>query len=141
MLRKLLYLLPVTGLLVLGSCKKTLDINVDPNNPTALSISNILPAAERALGDALSFGNGNYGGLSQVLSVYTHQMSTREEPDQYGATGLEFYIQTAWQSLYQSYYDADLVLHPGVINNLEQIIKDATATGNPRYAGIAKILK
>jgi hypothetical protein len=141
MLRKLIYILPVTGLVMLASCKKTLDINTDPNNPTTLAVSNLLPAAQKSLGDALAIGNGNYGGLSQILSVYTHQMSTREEADQYGATGQEFYIGTTWQTFYQSFYDANSVLHPGVVNNLEQIIKDATAAGNPRYAGIAKILK
>ena len=141
MLRKLLYILPVTGLIMLASCKKTLDINTDPNNPTTLDVSNLLPAAQKSIGDALAIGNGNYGGLSQLLSVYTHQMSTREEADKYGVTGQEFYIGIAWPTLYQSFYDANGVLHPGVLNNLEQIIKDATAAGNPRYAGIAKILK
>lgn len=47
MLRKLLYILPVTGLIMLASCKKTLDINTDPNNPTALDVSNLLPAAQK----------------------------------------------------------------------------------------------
>ncbi len=141
MLHKSFYILTLFGFITLVSCKKTLDINTDPNNPTTLTVSTILPAAEKALGDALAIGNGNYGGLSQVLSVYTHQMSTREAPDQYGASGQEFYVSNAWQTFYQSFLGADGVIHPGVLNNLEQIIKDATATGNPRYAGIAKILK
>lgn len=141
MLRKLIYILTLTGLTVLAACKKNLNINTDPNNPTTLAVSNILPAAEKSIGDALAIGNGNYGGLSQILSVYTHQMSTREEPDKYGTTGQEFYISVAWPTFYQSFYDANSVLHPGILNDLEQIIKDATAAGNPRYAGIAKILK
>ena len=91
MIRKLIYLIPI-GIIALTSCKKTLNINTDPNNPTSISIAKLLPAAESALGNALTIGNGTYGGLSQVLSVYTHQMSTREEADVYGANGQDFYI-------------------------------------------------
>ncbi|MEO7801708.1 MAG: SusD/RagB family nutrient-binding outer membrane lipoprotein [Ginsengibacter sp.] len=140
MLRKFLYILPI-GLIGFISCKKTLDINTDPNNPTTISISKLLPAAVQNLGNALAIGNGTYGGLSQILSVYTHQMSTREEPDVYGVTGNDFYLANAWSTFYQSFVNSSGILTPGVLNNLEQIIKDATASGNPRYAGIAKILK
>jgi hypothetical protein len=118
-----------------------LNINTDPNNPTSISIAKLLPAAEAALGNALTIGNGTYGGLSQVLSVYTHQMSTREEADVYGANGQDFYITNAWATFYESFLNSNNIFTPGVLNNLEQIIKDASASGNPRYTGIAKILK
>ena len=138
MLRKLLYISIGVSLL---SCKKTLNINTDPNNPTSVSIAKLLPAAEVSLGNSLTIGNGTYGGLSQYLSVYTHQMTTREEADIYGAKGTDFYIGTTWSTLYESYTNSYNIFTPGVLNNLEQIIKDATASGNPRYSGIAKILK
>ena len=111
------------------SCKKYLDINTDPNNPTTMDVSKLLPAAERAVGDGLSMGSGT-GGLSEVLAVYMHQMSTREQPDQYGATASNFYIETSWPTLYLT-----------SLSNLEQIITDATKAGNHNYAGIAKVLK
>lgn len=137
--RKLLYL--SIGLITFASCRKTLNINTDPNNPTTISIAKLLPAAELSLGNSLTGGNGTYGGLSQYLSVYTHQKTTREEADAYGVKGTDFYIGTAWSTLYQSFFNSNGILAPGVLNNLEQIIKDATAAGNPRYSGIAKILK
>lgn len=140
MLRKFLYLFPL-GFITLMSCKKTLDINTDPNNPVSISITKLLPAAELSLGNALSIGNGTYGGLSQVLSVYMHQMSTREQPDVYGSTGNDFYITNAWSTFYQSFTNSSNIHTPGVLNDLEQIIKDGEANGNPRYVGIAKILK
>lgn len=140
MIRKLFYIIPV-GIIGLTSCKKNLNINTDPNNPTSISIAKLLPAAESSLGNALTIGNGTYGGLSQVLSVYTHQMSTREEADVYGVNGQDFYITNAWATLYESFFNSNNIFTPGVLNNLEQIIKDASASGNPRYAGIAKILK
>jgi hypothetical protein len=111
------------------SCKKYLDINTDPNNPTTIADAKLLPTAEKSLGDGLSLGSTT-GGLSEVLAVYMHQMSTREEPDQYGARATNFFIEAAWPDLYLS-----------VIGNLDQIITDATESGNPNYAGIAKILK
>lgn len=140
MARTLLYL-TLIGFAGLTSCKKTLNINTDPNNPPTISISKLLPGAELSLGNSLAMGNGTYGGLSQYLSVYTHQTTTREEADVYGVTGRDFYIQNAWSTLYQSFFNSNNIFIPGVLNNLEQIIKDASAAGNPRYAGIAKILK
>jgi hypothetical protein len=123
------YMLPVV--LLLTACRKGfLDINTDPNNPTSIEISKLLPTAIKNLGNGLATGNNANAGLSEVLAVYMHQMSTREEPDQYGATGNNYFIGTAWPALYQ-----------GTFANLEQIIKDGTAAGNLKYVGIAKILK
>ncbi|MGZ3939160.1 MAG: hypothetical protein ACXVLT_10930, partial [Flavisolibacter sp.] len=81
MLRRIKYLIPVIALGA-TSCKKALDINTDPNNPTAIEVSKILPTTERTLGDGLSMDENN-GSLSEGLAVYVHQMSTREEADKY----------------------------------------------------------
>ncbi|HET6994692.1 MAG TPA: SusD/RagB family nutrient-binding outer membrane lipoprotein [Chitinophagaceae bacterium] len=115
---------------VFTSCKKYLDINKDPNNPLTIEVSKLLPTAENSLGNSLAIGNGTTGGLSQILEVYTHQLSTRESQDQYNYTGSGFYIGTAWPTMYQ-----------GVFENLEQIIKIGGAAGDRQYVGIAKILK
>lgn len=127
-MKKLLYILPIAFLL--GSCKKTLDINNNPNDPTSLAVEVLLPSVEKNLGDALAFGNGDRGGLSQVLAVYTHQMSTREEPNQYNATSNEFYLQLAWPVMYEE-----------VIADLDEIIKASEVTENKLFSGIAKVLK
>jgi hypothetical protein len=116
--------------IVFASCKKYLDINKDPNNPLTVEVSKLLPTAESSLGSALAIGNGTAGGLSQILEVYTHQMSTRESQDQYAYTGSGFYIGTTWPTMYQ-----------GVFENLEKIIKIAGPAGDRQYVGIAKILK
>lgn len=124
------FLLPALLIFAISCTKSFLDINTDPNNPTRLEVSKLLPLIERNIGDGLAMGGGNGGGLSEVLSVYMHQQSTREEPDQYGARGTNFYIGVAWPTLYEN-----------VLANLEQVIKDATEAKNYRYAGIAKVLK
>lgn len=128
MIRKLKYIIPIV--ILITSCKKQLDINTDPNNPTIVANSKLLPTVEIALGNSLAFGNGTKGGLSQILGVYIHQLSTRENPDQYGATGSDFYVQTSWEGMYMD-----------VLNNAEVIIKTASASGDLQYAGIAKIIK
>jgi hypothetical protein len=123
------FLAPAVMMFAASCTKEFLDINTDPNNPTRLENSKLLPLIERNIGDGLAMGGGT-GGLSQILSVYTHQQSTREEPDQYGARGSNYYIGVAWPTLYEN-----------VLANAEQVIQSATELKNYRYAGIAKILK
>lgn len=141
MLQKIKYILPL-AVVILFSCKKDfLNINTDPNNPTSIEVSKLLPTAQRNLGDALAIGGGNNGGLSQLLSVYTHQLSTREEADQYGVTGTDFFLSLAWPKLYAAVLPSSTTPEQGVLENLEDIIRNASEAGNTRYAGIAKILK
>ena len=140
MLHKIKLLIPIVGLLAV-SCKKFLDINTDPNNPTTIEVSKLLPTTQRTLGDALSMDEQN-GGLSEVLAVYTHQMSTRENPDKYGITGADVNLQTAWSKLFSSTANPGTTFPVyGVLQNLEDIITKSTEAGNLVYAGIAKILK
>ncbi|HMK18487.1 MAG TPA: SusD/RagB family nutrient-binding outer membrane lipoprotein [Chitinophagaceae bacterium] len=140
MLHKIKLLIPLVGLLAV-SCKKFLDINTDPNNPTTIEVSKLLPTTQRTLGDALSMDEQN-GGLSEVLAVYTHQMSTREEADKYGITGADPNLQTAWSKLFASTANPGTSFPVyGVLQNLEDIIAKSTEAGNLIYAGIAKILK
>jgi len=140
MLHKIKLLIPLVGLLAI-SCKKFLDINTDPNNPTKIEVSKLLPTTQRTLGDALSMDEQN-GGLSEVLAVYTHQMSTRESPDKYGVTGADVNLQTSWSKLFSSTANPGTTFPVyGVLQNLEDIIAKSTEAGNLVYAGIAKILK
>jgi hypothetical protein len=126
------YVLPLVCIMGILSCKNSdfLDINHDPNNPTTVSISKLLPTAVKSLGSGLAMGNGGNAGISEVLSEYTHQITQRADVDQYGATGNNYFIGTSWPFFYQ-----------GALANLEQIINDGTQAGNLRYVGIAKILK
>lgn len=139
------YILP--AVILIASCKKSLNINTDPNNPNPSIISEkqLLPTAEKSLGDALTIDNGGVttigigagipggvpiAGLSDICSVFIHQTIQRSELDKYGVTGNSFDIQAAWLSFYQ-----------GSVNNLEVIIQKATLNDNAVYNGIAKVLK
>ncbi|MGZ8510908.1 MAG: SusD/RagB family nutrient-binding outer membrane lipoprotein [Chitinophagaceae bacterium] len=142
MIHKLKYFITLFALITVLSCKKDfLDINTDPNNPTSIEASKLLPTTQRTLGDALSMDENN-GGLSNVLAVYAHQMSTREEADKYGMTGADPTIATPWAKLFSTTPNPGNVFPLyGVMQNLEDIIKNSSSAGNTRYAGITKILK
>lgn len=123
----------ISALLVLASgCKKDwLDVNDDPSHPLVVSEETLLPRAEQYLAFSLGFSRGSEEvGLSEVLAVYTHQMTLREEPDQYGATGSEFNLSGAWDSFYEY-----------ALPDLDGIITQGTKKGNMKYVGVAKILK
>src|SRR5665647_1466553 len=93
------YIIPVAILMVVASCtKKTFDINIDPNNPSVLPVSKILPTVETNLANALAIGNG----FCQELEQYVHRTTGREDADQYGAQGGNFYIRSGWNTMYIS---------------------------------------
>lgn len=126
--RKIKILLLALPLLAVTGCKKYLDVNQNVNDPVKVAVSTLLVAAERGLGDNLSMDAAN-GGLSGGLSVYTHQQSTREDPDGYNMLSSDFIIESTWQNLLLTIGDMDV------------IINQAAAEGRYVYAGIAKILK
>ena len=121
--------------LLLAGCNKYFDINTDPNNPSTMSANKMLPYAQISAAYSVAVGSRstsaeNYTGIGDLLSVYVHQMTVREDPDKYGATGGDWVIQTSWTN---AYTDA--------LVNLEDIIKQGTDEGNTQYVGIAEILK
>ena len=145
MIKRIIYysvlLFVFTGL---SSCKKFLDINTDPSNPTNVSESQLLPTAEGSLAGSLGMDGFNVTGLGEVLGVYVHQLTTREAPDQYGATGSYANINYSWDNLYagnQLTTNGQTTFYQGTLQNLEVIIDKSTTDGNLKYAGIAKILK
>jgi hypothetical protein len=112
---------------VASGCEKDfLDINVDPNNPSDVPLSQLLTQAEVTI--ANSFGIGN-PGLSTPASILVHQTVQRGSVDAYFVSGEDFQIQTAWQNLYS-----------GALEDLRQIIKKGTEDEQLHYVGISKIL-
>ena len=126
-----------------GCTKEFLDINTDPNNPTDIAINQLLPSAERGLTAVLGYTNDarSARGISTVLAVYTHQLSQREDPDQYGATGSEFNINGSWKGMYSPQQAQTSPDYIGCLQNVEILIAKAEASGNLKYAGMGKILK
>ncbi|WP_161964123.1 SusD/RagB family nutrient-binding outer membrane lipoprotein [Chitinophaga flava] len=143
-MKKLSYILLILFVVVAAGCTKHfLDINNDPNNPQQASLKLLLTGAEHGLAYDMGFTNDARGarGLTEVLSVYVHQVVVRESQDQYGATGSQFDINGAWTGFYSSAVAANGPDYIGTMENVEVLIRQATAGNNTIYAGIGKLLK
>ena len=131
--KKCFLLFACAALLSGTGCKKYLDVNKNLNNPTQVPVSGLLTSAERSIGRSLALNDG----LSAGLSVYMHQQTTREAPDQYGMTGGNFRIEYPWAGNgtngYTGFY--------GALKNLNVVISQGTAENRFKYVGMAKILK
>jgi hypothetical protein len=109
----------VMALAVTTGCKRFLDVNKNLNDPTAVPVSLLLSNCERNIAGNMALGTG----LGSTMSVYVHQTTGRVGADRYGAGA------AGWDGMYSA------------ITNLNVIIKQGTAEGRLKYAGIAKILK
>ncbi len=144
MTKRTIYYSLILFTILLSSCKKSFfDINTDPSNPTKVAVSQILPTAESSLAGSLGISGGNTPGLGQVLGTYVHQLCSNEDPDAYGATGSDYYLNLSWDNLYAGNSlatNSGVNYTQGTLLNLQNIITEATAQGNTQYAGIAKVL-
>lgn len=109
-----------------SGCDNFLDINVDPNNPSEVTLGQLLTQSQVTMVN--SFGIGN-PGLSTPASILVHQTVQRGSVDSYFVSGEDFQIQTAWQNLYS-----------GALEDLKVIIDLGTEENSLHYVGIAKIL-
>lgn len=109
-----------------SGCEEFLDINTDPNNPSKVTVSQLLTSSEVNMVN--SFGIGN-PGLSTPASILVHQTVQRGSVDSYNVSGDDFQIQTAWQNLYS-----------GALEDYKIIIEQGTEENNLQYVGIARIL-
>ena len=107
------------------SCNDYLDVDKDKDNPTDVSLSLLLTNSQVDLSKLTDFQD--YSG--EVLQVYTHQITVREEQDQYGAKVNNVTVQSDWDNLYLT------------LTNLNSIIDKGTASGNLVYVGIAQMQK
>lgn len=108
---------------IVGCSKKTFDINVDPNNPTSLPVNILLTGIENKMADVPS-------NASSILEIWMHRIVIRESSNGYQNTPSDVSILTAWRAAYRD-----------VFTNANILIQNATADGNLKYAGIAKIIK
>src|SRR5688500_8753173 len=113
-------------IVIASGCDDFFDINVDPNNPAKVAVSQLLTAGEVAMVN--SFGIGS-PGLSTPTSILVHHTVQRGSVDQYNVSTEDFQIQTAWQNLYS-----------GALQDFKVIIEQGTEENNLQYVGIAQIL-
>lgn len=107
------------------SCNNYLDVDTDIDNPTDVSLALLLANSQVDLNKITDFQD--YSG--DILQVYTHQMTVREEQDQYGTKVNNVIMLNDWENIYLS------------LTNLNNIISKGTASGDLVYVGIAQMQK
>jgi hypothetical protein len=125
------YILVLSGIVAASSCKKMMDINKDPDripdaNPP---IEQLLPSAQVNLAFEAGSDLFRYATLiMQQMSGGASQPNQTYEYGRYNITGSD--QNNVWSSIFST-----------TLNDLEAIIKTATANGSPHFTGVAKILK
>lgn len=107
------------------SCSDFIDVDKDIDNPTIAPLSLLLTNTQVELNNVTDYQF--YTGT--ILSVYTHQMTTREEYDQYGLRVDNIPLINDWNSVYLN------------LRNIKTLIDQATASGDLVYVGIAQMEK
>jgi hypothetical protein len=119
--------------MVVAGCKKSyFDINQNPNQVTASSITSdlVLPAALHNAGAVDAGGNGvGYNWLNKWMGYWSNSGSfaPTQEESTYNITGT--FQQTRWNLLYNN------------LNDFDVVEKKAVTEGKDFYAGIAKVMK
>lgn len=120
-MRKLILFIIILALF--ASCKKYLDVNETPNNPTSVPPSVLLPTTTVGI----AFANTN--DLDRVTSLLVqHIAGIASQAADYDVYKLEGYFDNQW----------NFELYNGAINNLNKII-DVHGATSPAYSGIAKL--
>lgn len=125
-MKKIYLYISLVASLLFTSCDGYFDINTDPNNPTDVNHTTLIPTVQIYGTKALCTSSG----LGNELVVYTHQFSTREEADAYGVTGGDWYTGNAWSNMYIT-----------TLENLELALDKATIAEDNFSIGILKIMK
>lgn len=107
----------------LGSCKKYLDVNTNPNQPTSVPPSTLLPTT--LIG--IAFANGN--DLNRATSAITQQIAGVANQ----TLGYDVYN---FSGAFDNQWNGEL--YGGSVNNCINMITLDSATG-PAYTGIAKL--
>ncbi len=123
-IKNLKYATLIMAMLLLNACN--LDINTDPNNPSAVNSGQLLTNAQLDIVNSLGAGPP---GLANPAGVFVHQLTQRSNNDQYAITGQDFPPTQAWANMYRA------------IQNLNGLIEQANANQHFAYTGVAQIMK
>jgi hypothetical protein len=125
-MKKISLIIAVAGcIFAANGCKKFIDVNKDPNRPTAVQESALLPPIEVAI------SHGLYGGNAAIIIQEYLQTIALNQPVPNAGTYFQLHtdIDVDWNVLYAT-----------CLNNMEKLDAVAKTNGNPNYRAIAKIL-
>ena len=134
-MKKIKFILPLSIIALLGTtgCKKYLDVNKDPNNPSDVQESLLLVPAEMAVSTDLAGGGltiGNYTSIAQTTAYWTQQVALNQLPPQTD----EYRVRP--DDMDQQF----LVIYSGMLQNLRILNNKAVGQGHHSYGVIAKVL-
>jgi hypothetical protein len=118
------FVLLLSTSLLLG-CSDYLDVDTDVDNPTDAPLNLLLTNIEISVAQVGDFNNNS----GQILSVYTHQMTARDEEDQYGVKVDNIPMANDWNTIYST------------LTDIEDLIRKGTASGNMVFVGVAQLQK
>jgi len=108
-----------------AGCSDYLDVDTDTDSPVVAPLGQVLPN--------IQLGVRNFNDFqfysAEVLSVYVHQFTTRENPDQYGARPSNSPMNNEWDNVYLT------------LNDMEALISAGSESGDLMYVGVTQILK
>lgn len=131
MKRKISFILLTTIVVFFGSCEKFLDVNDDPNNVTDVQIIQLLPSV------TVNVGYLGASDLFRYTSLLAQQFSghgpntgfgTFREYERYNINDSD--VNNQWVRIFGT-----------ILSDTQLLIDKAEETGNPHYAGVAKLLK
>ena len=122
----------LAGLMIIGSitsCKKDyLDINSNPNNPSDVTVVELLPSAQAAIAHVVGNHYQIYGGIWGQYWTQSPSSSQYKVVENYSPGANEF--DRPWRILYS-----------GALQDLSVIIEKSTAENRVNYIAVAKILQ
>lgn len=122
---KVISVLSLAALTLVTSCKKYLDVNTDPNNPTSVSAANrLVGAITTTNGAAMWRGSREIAGLVQYGTTQLNT-GTNRNAEQWRYTASYFF----WQNAYVY-----------TMPNCVDLINLGETEGNPHFTGAGKTL-
>lgn len=135
-MKKIIYrsIVPLSLLVLLGTgCKKYLDVNKDPNNPSDVQEALLLVPIEMAVSTDLAGGGltiGNFTTIAQTTAYWTQQTALNQLPPQTD----EYRVRP--DDMDQQF----LVIYSTMLQNLRILNNKAVSQGHHSYGVIAKVL-
>lgn len=110
---------------IFTSCNDYFDVDTDKDRPVSASTDQLM---SDIMYNTSKVGNFNFW-TGDILQVYTHQFTAREEMDQYGTNADFVNTNNEWSNIYRT------------LNNIEDLIEQASNDNDRVYVGIGQILK
>ena len=133
-MKKIIYIIPVLLLLLgAGGCKKYLDVNKDPNNPSDVQEALLLVPVETAIATDLAGGSltiGNYVTITEVTEFWVQQLALNQLAPQNDT------YKVRPDDMDQQF----LAIYSTILQNLKIMDSKAEAAHHHSYGVVAKVL-